>query len=194
MVNSNFNQERYVMFEGKLVPKTILKEKKGLMQGGQQEIQYELDNEKICNLMLEFGGLLDGSNDLSSSTEEPLYTPQQRVLPPEPLDTPQPYQQPIPGGVDWISVCSNLQVALISSCDVLVNQDNTLTTEGQRAVDCIRNGILLAGGGSFLANLPISLVITALQALEEPIGCGGVVNWGSIGNVGDLQGIISLLT
>lgn len=124
----------------------------------------------------------------------PLYTPQQRIVPPEPLYTPQPPQQPTLGGIDWIAVCNNLQVALISSCDVLVNSDTTLTSEGQRAVDCIRNGILLAGGGTFLANLPLPLVITALKALEEPTSCGGIVNWGLIGNVGDLQGIISLLT
>jgi hypothetical protein len=98
------------------------------------------------------------------------------------------------GGIDWITVCNNLQAALVSSCDILVNPDNTLTGEGQRAVDCIRNGILLAGGGSFLANLSLPLIITALEALEEPTGCGGIVNWGSIGNVGDLQGIINLLT
>lgn len=61
-------------------------------------------------------------------------------------------------------------------------------------LDCIRNGILLAGAGSVLANLSLPLVIAALQALEEPTGCGGIVNWGSIGNFGDLQGIINLLT
>ena len=55
------------------------------------------------------------------------------------------------GGMDWIKTCNDLQAALISSCDVLVNPDNTLTTEGERAVGCIRNGILLAGGGSILA-------------------------------------------
>jgi hypothetical protein len=38
------------------------------------------------------------------------------------------------------------------------------------------------------------LVITALNALEEPTGCGGIVEWGAIGNVGDLQGIINILT
>jgi hypothetical protein len=36
------------------------------------------------------------------------------------------------------------------------------------------------------------LVITALKALEEPTGCGGIVGWGAIGNVGDLQGIINI--
>lgn len=29
-------------------------------------------------------------------------------------------------GIDWITVCNDLQAALVSSCDVLVNPDNTL--------------------------------------------------------------------
>ena len=66
--------------------------------------------------------------------------------------------------------------------------------EGERAVGCIRNGFLLAGGGSFLLSLPLPLVIFALQILEEPTGCGGIVEWGLIGSVNDLDGIISLLT
>jgi hypothetical protein len=40
----------------------------------------------------------------------------------------------------------------------------------------------------------LPLVITALKALEEPTGCDGIVEWGAIGNVGDLQGIINILT
>jgi hypothetical protein len=91
-------------------------------------------------------------------------------------------------------LCNDLQVALISSCDVLVDSDNTLTVEGERAVGCIRNGILLAGGGSLLLSLPLPIVIAALQILEEPTGCGGIVEWGLIGNVNDLQGVIGRLT
>ena len=46
------------MFEGRLIPKCVLKEvRKGLMQGGQQEVTYELDIEKIFDLMLQFSGL-----------------------------------------------------------------------------------------------------------------------------------------
>jgi hypothetical protein len=85
-------------------------------------------------------------------------------------------------------------MALVSSCEVLVNPDNTLTSEGERAVGCIRNGIALAGGGTFLLSLPLPLVIAALQILEEPTGCGGIVEWGLIGDVGDLRGIINRLT
>jgi hypothetical protein len=113
---------------------------------------------------------------------EPLYMPQARS------------QQPMQGGIDWITVCNNLQSALVSSCGILVNSDNTLTTEGERAVGCIRNGIALAGGGTLLLSLPLPLVVPALQILEEPTGCGGIVEWGLIGNVDDLQGIINLLT
>jgi hypothetical protein len=97
------------------------------------------------------------------------------------------------GGMDWIKTCNDLQTALVSSCEVLVNPDNTLTTEGERAVGCIRNGIALAGVGSLLLSLPLPLVITALQILEEPTGCGGIVEWGLIGDVGDLKGIINRL-
>lgn len=107
-------------------------------------------------------------------------------------EAPQPTPQQ--GGIDWIKTCNDLQMALVSSCEVLVNPDNTLTTEGERAVGCIRNGIALAGGGTLLLSLPLPLVITALQILEEPTGCGGIVEWGLIGNVGDLRGIINRLT
>ena len=45
-----------------------------------------------------------------------------------------------------------------------------------------------------MLSLPLPLVIAALQILEEPTGCGGIVEWEAIGNVGDLKGIINLLT
>jgi hypothetical protein len=51
----------------------------------------------------------------------------------------------------------------------------TLTTEGERAVGCIRNGIALAGGRTLLLSLPLPLVVATLQILEEPTGCGGIV-------------------
>jgi hypothetical protein len=97
------------------------------------------------------------------------------------------------GSTDWITICNNLQVSLVSSCDVLVNSDNTLTQEGERAVGRIRNGIPLSGGGSFLANLALPLIIAALQVFEHT-GCDGIVDWGSIGNAGDLREVIEILT
>lgn len=109
----------------------------------------------------------------------------------QPNNPPSSSQQ---GGMDWIKTCNDLQAALVSSCDVLVNPDNTLTTEGERAVGCIRNGIALAGGGTFLLSLPLPLVVGALQILEEPTGCGGIVEWGLIGDVGGLKEIINRVT
>jgi hypothetical protein len=41
------------------------------------------------------------------------------------------------------------------------------SSEGQRAVDYVRNDILLARGGSFL---PVLMIIAALKALEELTG------------------------
>jgi hypothetical protein len=55
-------------------------------------------------------------------------------------------QSPPKSGIDWMSICTTVQPALYPSCDTLVNSDGTLTPEGQHAVDCIKNGALLAGG------------------------------------------------
>jgi hypothetical protein len=81
------------------------------------------------------------------------------------------------GGIDWFTVCNTLVAALVSSCNILVNPDNTFTAEGERAVCCIRNGIVLAGGETLLGSLPSPLVIAALKILEEPTGCCGIVEW-----------------
>jgi hypothetical protein len=59
MVNSN---EKYVIYQGRLIPKSILKEvKRGIMQGGVEQVTYELDNDKIFDLMLEFSGVGDSN-------------------------------------------------------------------------------------------------------------------------------------
>lgn len=76
--------------------------------------------------------------------------------------------------------------ALVSSYDILINCDNTLTTEGERSA-CIRNGIVLDSGG-----VPLPFIIAALKILEEPAGCSGIVERGLIGNVSDLPGIIKV--
>ena len=46
-------------------------------------------------------------------------------------------------GTDWTNMCNTVQVALYSSCDELVNNDGSLTSQGQHALGCIRNGALL---------------------------------------------------
>jgi hypothetical protein len=130
-------------------------------------------------------GYYAGFNACSSRSYQP--PPQQ----------PRLYQPPIqrnPSVIvwNWIQTCSFLDRILVPPCYQLVNQDNTLTFEGQRAYDCIRNGIILAGGASLL-NLPLSLVIDKLRELSTQTGCGGIVNWQLIGQVSNLLFIISLL-
>src|SRR5919112_3254726 len=53
-------------------------------------------------------------------------------------------------GYDWTGVCNTLQPALHSSCNSLVNDDGSLTSDGIHAMHCIRNGALLdLGAGGF---------------------------------------------
>jgi len=98
------------------------------------------------------------------------------------------------GGWNWIRICRDLDPVLIPSCNSLVYQNNVLTSEGERAVGCIRNGLFLAGGGIFLLSIPVEYIIPILRVLQEPTGCGGIVEWSYIGNVGNLKGIIDVLT
>ena len=71
------------------------------------------------------------------------------------------------------------QIALYSSCAQLVDDDGSLTSEGERALGSIRSGALLAGGAGLLPALgnPVTpgIIIRGLDALEEPTGCGGIV-------------------
>jgi hypothetical protein len=48
-------------------------------------------------------------------------------------------------------------------------------------------------GDVFRLSLPLPSIIAALQALEQPTGCGGIVEWGAVGSTPDLEGIINLL-
>ncbi|MFZ0896183.1 MAG: hypothetical protein WAZ77_16925 [Candidatus Nitrosopolaris sp.] len=38
---------------------------------------------------------------------------------------------------NWIPLCAQVQFALYKQCNVLVNADGTLTSEGERAINCI---------------------------------------------------------
>jgi hypothetical protein len=93
------------------------------------------------------------------------------------------------GGMDWNKVCNTLQPVLLQSCSGLVNSDGTFTLDGERAYGCIRNGVLLAGGGMAF-QLPLPVITAALRVLETPTGCGGIVDWSSINQVSNLGGIL----
>jgi hypothetical protein len=74
-------------------------------------------------------------------------------------------------------------VCILESCDQLVNSDGSLTADGQRAHDCIQNGILLGstalvGSGGNLETLPF--IIGGLKILSTQTGCDNIVNWDSL--------------
>jgi hypothetical protein len=97
--------------------------------------------------------------------------------------------QPRCGGTNWNDICTTLQPVLFQSCSELVNSDGTFTEDGERAYGCVKNGVLLAGGGMAL-QLPLPVITAALRALETPTGCGGIVDWSSIDQVSNLGGIL----
>lgn len=73
---------------------------------------------------------------------------------------------------------------LVESCSQLVNPNGSLTQpDGQRAHDCIQNGILIGVGGIIaahgnLASLPY--IIGALNILSRLTGCDNVVVWNNL--------------
>jgi hypothetical protein len=86
-------------------------------------------------------------------------------------------------GPDWNGICNQIQSILVESCDQLVNSDGSFTSDGQRAHDCIQNGILLGTGAFFLlggnpGTLP--LIISGLKTLSSQTGCDNIVNWDSL--------------
>jgi hypothetical protein len=91
-------------------------------------------------------------------------------------------------GIDWSGICNQIQSILVESCDQLVNSDGSFTLDGQRAHDCIQNGILL-GGGALALGLPLPMVIPGMKALSDPTGCNNIVNWDALDS-----GTVSLLT
>lgn len=94
-------------------------------------------------------------------------------------------------GIDWMSICNTVSGALVQPCSAYVNSDDTLSTEGERAFGCIRNGVLMAEGAMALG-LPTPLIIAGLRTLADQTGCGNIVNWNLV-SLGDLKSLQNLL-
>ena len=75
----------------------------------------------------------------------------------QPQLSPPTSQQTDPAGADslpqlgigstWTDLCNLVRNALYNSCDTYVNSDGSLSARGLHAVECIRNGLILAGTG-----------------------------------------------
>ena len=99
------------------------------------------------------------------------------------------------GGFDWSGTCNSVQVILVQPCSQLVNSDGSLSSDGQHAMDCIKNGALLALGGQVLS-IPLPEAIKILTTIAPSFGCGSVVDFhgaGQLSNLGILQTIINTL-
>lgn len=93
---------------------------------------------------------------------------------------------------NWLGICQSIEWGLMNTCNVYVNPDGRLTTEGERAKGCITNGGLLSGGG-VLTGLPASTIIGILEPLSERTGCGGIVNWITLKSATNPMDFLNLL-
>jgi hypothetical protein len=93
-------------------------------------------------------------------------------------------------GTNWMDLCTKISFALTSSCDTLVNSDNTLTSQGMHVSDCIQGGALLAGA-ALLLGTPPTTIVSVLPTVAQLSGCGDVVDFSKL-NLGQLQGLGSI--
>jgi hypothetical protein len=99
------------------------------------------------------------------------------------------YDQPATE-LDWMKKCLLVQPALYKSCNEYVDDNGVLTTEGERAVVCIRDGAII-GLGTLKFGLPPVLIFPGLEMLAEMEGCDGIVNF-QVLNTLDLPFILKL--
>jgi hypothetical protein len=93
-------------------------------------------------------------------------------------------------GTNWMDLCTKISFALTSSCNTLVNPDNTLTSQGMHVRDCIQGGALLAGA-ALLLGTPPTTIVSVLPTVAQLSGCGDVVDFSKL-NLGQLQGLGSI--
>ncbi len=92
--------------------------------------------------------------------------------------------------LNWMDICDKISFGLVSSCDKLVNSDNTLTSAGIHARDCMQNGALLAGG-ALLLGTPPTTIVSVPPFVAKLFGCDDVVNFSKM-NLGTLSGLGSM--
>jgi hypothetical protein len=105
-------------------------------------------------------------------------------------------QNPTNTRIDYGSLCTKLQPVLVQSCHILVNNNNSLTSQGNHALHCVKSAILLSGNPSSWVGVPLSVVLNGLSMLAPPTGCDGMVNMGGfsqLGNIGSLNSIVRAL-
>jgi plastocyanin len=105
-------------------------------------------------------------------------------------------QNPTNTRIDYGSLCTKLQPVLVQSCHILVNNNNSLTSQGNYALHCVKSAILLSGNPSSWVGVPLSVVLNGLSMLAPPAGCDEMVNmsgFSQLANIGSLNSIIRVL-
>ncbi|MFY9868400.1 MAG: hypothetical protein WAK17_01660 [Candidatus Nitrosopolaris sp.] len=59
--------------------------------------------------------------------------------------------------IPWTTLCKAGQSYLNETCDLLINPDGALTSEGNRAIGCITNGAIVTVVGSTF-NMPLGTI------------------------------------
>jgi hypothetical protein len=95
--------------------------------------------------------------------------------------------------IPWSKICDSGQTVLQQQCSSLVNPNGSLTSQGDTAVECIRNGLAAAivaqqnGVGQGLTK-------GALSFLAPLTGCGGIVDINQVASNPMFQQILQILT
>jgi hypothetical protein len=88
--------------------------------------------------------------------------------------------------IPWSVICAHGSQYLLKPCSSLVNPDGSLTSQGDTAVGCIRNGFAAAALASKIS-LPFNLTKAILSGGTGLTGCGGIVDMSQIQNSDMLQ-------
>jgi hypothetical protein len=88
--------------------------------------------------------------------------------------------------IPWSFICAQGSQYLLKPCSSLVNSDGTLTSQGDTAVGCIRNGFAAAALATKF-NMPFDTIKNALKGFAGLTGCGGIVDMDHIQNSTELQ-------
>ena len=77
--------------------------------------------------------------------------------------------------IPWSKICNAGQQFLLQSCSELVDPSGSLTPTGDKATDCINNGL---AAGVLAVNIGISpdVAKNILGTLASLTGCGGIVD------------------
>ena len=95
--------------------------------------------------------------------------------------------------LDWNQICNTVEFALYNSCDVYVNNFGQLTAEGERAMGCIRNGLLIGGTAAGLS-VPLEVIIPGLDLLSGMTGCNGIVKLDLLSTIGNPTQLLNMFT